>query len=161
MQWANTLKESSKKFTAAKRSLSQQYQLVHGCRRVSLCLFFNLVSVWLLHFQRMRWHSRKWEGTSRGVWWVKKCLLEDVTVLVSGTWDCHLMWQESGRRRHVSEASEMGDFLMVQRVLPPTPRIFISRRQREIWHKERGGSDVSGVGGRDRSGPATRSWKRQ
>ena len=68
---------------------------------------------------------------------MKKCLLEDITVLVSGTWDCHLMWQESGRRRHVSEASEMGDFLMVQRVLPPTPRIFISRRQREIWHKER------------------------
>ena len=38
MKWANVLKESSKKFTKAERSLSQQCQLVHWYRWVSRTL---------------------------------------------------------------------------------------------------------------------------
>ena len=38
MEWANVLKESSKKFTEAECSLSQQRQLAHWCRWVSSTL---------------------------------------------------------------------------------------------------------------------------
>ena len=38
MKWANVLKESTKKFTEAEQSLSQQFQLVHSYRWVGRTL---------------------------------------------------------------------------------------------------------------------------